>query len=98
MPTKGIPAKNLKGITSIANPRDFKNAEGVVRYSPAPRSGGGPAVRRAGHRLGDVDEPVAMRMKPTVPTGGGPAIERKGHRLGQVRSVNPQKRMNPLAG
>lgn len=95
MPAKGISAKNIKGQTSVANPRDFGNALGVARFNPVPRSGGGPAVRKAGHRLGMVVEVVVKRMTPKVPTDGGPAIRKPGHRLGRVDNVNPQKRFHP---
>jgi hypothetical protein len=99
MPVKdGIPAKSIKGKTSVQNPRDFKNAQGVARFNPAPRSGGGPATRKAGHRVGDAPVPGVARMTPTAPTGGGPATRKPGHRVGKVNDVNPQKRFHPLSG
>jgi hypothetical protein len=97
MPVKGIPARNIKGQTSVQNPRDFKNAQGVIRYNPEPRSGGGPAVRKAGHRVGQTPDVAPARMNPKVPTNGGPATQKPGHRVGQVNDVNPAKRYHPLS-
>jgi hypothetical protein len=97
MPVKGIPAKNIKGKTSVQNPRDLK-IQLPARLKPEPRSGGGPATRKAGHRVGDAPVPGVARMTPTAPTGGGPATRKPGHRVGKVNDVNPQKRLHPLSG
>lgn len=95
MPGKGIPVSQL-GKSTVANPRDFLNGVGVARFSPQPRSGGGPAVRKAGHRVGMVDESSVARMNPTPRVGGGPATRKPGHRVGQVNDINPQPRFHPL--
>jgi hypothetical protein len=96
MPDKyALDANNLKNQTSIANPRDFKITTGVDRFNPVKPPGGGPAVRQAGHRLGQAPVPGVARMNPKVPQGGGPAIRKGGHRVGQVEEVNPQTRFHP---
>ena len=97
MPIEGLNAKNLKGKTSVANPRDFNLVDGVVRFNPVPRQGGGPAVRQGGHRFGQVTAPTPDRMDPTIPANGGPATRKAGHRFGQVDDVNPQTRFHPLS-
>jgi len=91
MPVKGQPFSNIKSSNSVANPRDFKN----VIKDPQPRSGGGPATEKPGHRVGMAKDTAVASMNPTARSGGGPAVQQPGHRVGQVREVNPQPKHNP---
>lgn len=91
MPGKGLGFNDIKGSSTVANPRDFKN----VIKDPQPRPGGGPAVRVAGHRVGMTPDAPQSSMNPVARSGGGPAVQQPGHRVGQVREVNPQPKHNP---